>query len=172
VTGSEGKGILGRLGALFGRGRPPEPDPGDGVRITVSENEPELIEAIEQARETLAYVFARLARHPERNQDHLLKVAFPTPDGPEYMWVVPIEVNGDRFKGFLMDQPVFLRGKRQWDKVSFRGEQIADWSIEEGGIFYGHFTTRALAKIDPTLDNEFMRALPESPLPPDYPAVP
>ena len=155
-----------KLIGSFGRPSQSDQQPDFGM-VTIPNSEPALVAAIEQARNTLPYCLERLASHPERNTDYLFKVAFPTDRGPEYVWVIPVEIDGDRFKGFLAHDPMFIRGKRQWSKVSFSRDQIIDWGFREGEVSYGQFTTRAIAKIGPGLSAEFTDGLSETPLPSD-----
>lgn len=74
-----------------------------------------------------------------------LKVAFKTRTGAaEHIWVNQLVRNGDQISGALNDEPVGLPGQHAGSKVTFKADQISDWSYRKNGKLYGHFTTRIL----------------------------
>ncbi len=164
-------GVLSQLRGVFGLGpqtSPPAPGAQEGfVMVSVSEPDAALEQAIVAAQKTVLFFLQRLASHPQRLMNYSLKVGFPTDHGPEYLWLFPVELDGDRMKGVLMHDPVFLRGKRQGSKVSFRLSQIIDWAIQEDDVVYGHFTTRVLFKAHSEANDDLADSLSEDPLPPD-----
>lgn len=121
----------------------------DGLQY-FGETDPEMNDAISQARETLPLFFDNVldaagAAHP----DALVKVGMPTISGEatlEHIWIGPFQKGDDStFSGALANEPVELGALRLGDRVEFKMDQISDWSLwAPDGLMYGNYTTRVM----------------------------
>lgn len=76
----------------------------------------------------------------------LVKVAFPTEEGIENIWVGKVLQAGDSFAGQLANAPRFLPDADIGSDVTFEIGQIIDWAVPAGdGQYWGHYTTRVIA---------------------------
>ena len=118
---------------------------GDPV-IDFAPDDPEMGEAIEEARATLDQFLANGFDGSGRGVESAsFKVAFPVEAGEvtrEHIWVGDIARDGVGFTGRLANEPNFMPGLSLGSPVSFDRSMISDWGIFGGGKLHGHYTTR------------------------------
>jgi len=121
-------------------------------------DDPEIVEASQQARNTFRHFWHQVAIDFNRIVPALelasLKVAFSDdffdPDSPvEHMWVDRLNFDGVLIDGVLLNSPNWLRSVKQEDKVSFSLSQVDDWLCMFGGNVYGGHTIQVIrSKMD------------------------
>jgi uncharacterized protein YegJ (DUF2314 family) len=115
----------------------------------VRTGDPAMAAAIEQARAGLDGFFA-IADNPGANRRNFsVKVAVPTRDGHEYLWIRPFERNGDQFVGRVNNTPRNIANLKSGDRIAFQRKDIADWLYLEGDSMKGNYTACALLRNEP-----------------------
>lgn len=100
-----------------------------------------------------------------------IKVAFPTSNGAEIIWVSPFKWDGDiRFAGLLSNQPNFMDGLNAGDVVQFETSMVRDWSmVAPDGTMWGNYTTRVmLPELDAATAAILTARLSADPVPSDW----
>lgn len=108
-------------------------------------DDPEMNEAINEAKRTLAE-FTRAYLDPGENQHgFLLKVFFEDDDQDhaEHIWVADIEDTDTGFRGVIADEPVMLSLNFK-QPVEFEPARITDWMFIDHGKLVGGYTTRLI----------------------------
>jgi len=119
--------------------------PATGETIFVAKDDPQIVAAIAQARETLP-IFWRLCEAPPAGYSAFaLNVALPaTQGGAESIWVVDVMREADGACCGRLNRPRDLGSLQGGSPVAFNDDQITDWQYEKGGKLYGHFASRAM----------------------------
>lgn len=137
--------------ALLVACQPPAADPGpvqeagEGGTVLVTEDDPEMTTAIEQARATLDEAIAAVPNRDEGHLDVLVKAGFATPDdGTEHMWLVVEGYDDGVFHTWVGNVPVYTEVIAYDDEVDVAAEEISDWMIVEDGVMRGGYTTRLI----------------------------
>ncbi len=111
------------------------------VALTIGEDDPELQEAIEQARASAEDARIRWERTPLEMRHHwAIKWAAETEDNRvEFVWIIPDHWSPYRIEGTLASAPVtqLACGKTQNERVGFPSEELADWIYLIDGITTG-----------------------------------
>lgn len=118
----------------------------DSTVIYAEESDAELNAAMKAARESLPVFWSHFEKQGPDVGPFLLKVALPTKDESlEHIWMLVTE-RGEKITGTLVNKPVNIAGVSQGSKVTVTPQQVSDWTYIRGGIAYGQFTNRVLAK--------------------------
>jgi uncharacterized protein YegJ (DUF2314 family) len=126
---------------------------------------PAMLEAMRQARETLPVFWEWLDANQETAANRALKVGFDTRRGAtEYMWLTDVRRTEFFVSGLVSDRPWDVPDLKEGDIYPINIDKIADWTFQQDGLFYGHFTTRILAAFDPSMALGAM-SISDSPLP-------
>ena len=143
---------------------PPE-GKGDKV-VNFADSDAKMSAAIAQARKTLPVFWKHLQAHPEMADSNSLKVALPADGGGhEHIWVSHIQAKGDQITGRLANEPNGLPGMSLGSPVTFKQDQISDWTYKKDGKLYGHYTTRIVIEhIDPAEAAQVRAVLSENPV--------
>ena len=118
--------------------------------ITTQDGNQEMDAAYARTAETLDKFVTSYRESGASPDRYTVKVAFPVTDqagneGDEVIWVSAFEdLGGTNFAGILANEPEWMEGYRLGDRVEFTGDMVRDWALEDGGRYYGHFTTRVL----------------------------
>lgn len=139
--------------------------------VDFAPDDPEMNQAIQQARDTLDTFLGRVLDengkgHPAGN----VKVAFPVNLNDltnEHIWVSDISWNGEQFAGLLANEPVAMPGFSYGSEVSFSYDMISDWSVNAGGPLFGHFTTRIVISRLPKTEQAQYKGMFAEPATPD-----
>jgi len=75
-----------------------------------------------------------------------VKVAFPTGNGNEHIWVDVISHTGDDITGTIDNNPEFRPDLKDGMTVTVKEANVSDWGYLRDGRLYGNFTTRVLVK--------------------------
>ena len=110
---------------------------------------PHMARALRKARETLPD-FLALARAPQPDMSVFsVKVAVPTPQGNEYFWVGPFQLEGTRYSGRIGNTPRWATWLKDGSTITFAESEIVDWMYLDRGAMKGNFTFCALMKNEP-----------------------
>ena len=126
----------------------------------------QMADAMRQARETLPVFWEWLDSHQESDDPRAIKVGFSTRHKSiEYIWLVDIRrVPELVVTGIVSNQPEDVPELKEGEIVPINPETVADWTFRQDGLFYGHFTTRVLARSNPSMAAG-MKTLSPTPLP-------
>ena len=135
---------------------------GDLVSATPSA---QMADAMREARETLPVFWAWLDAHQDSDEQRACKVGFPTRHkSVEYIWLVDIRRSADIVTGIVSNQPEDVPQLKEGEIVPIDPKTVADWTFRKDGLHYGHFTTRVLARSNPSMAAG-MKTVSPTPLP-------
>jgi uncharacterized protein YegJ (DUF2314 family) len=106
--------------------------------------------AVHQARRTVG-VFILALRHPSAGEyDFEVKKPFQQGDVVEHLWLSKVTFSGNRFHGYVDNQPHQIKGLKMGDRVSVNPNEISDWAYVDKGRLIGGYTIRVLyAELSP-----------------------
>lgn len=123
----------------------------------VSDDNPKMQAAYEQARATFRYFWREMAWERRRIVPALdmavVKVPFRDPAGTKYetevpdaeqMWLSDIDFDGKEIHGTLINSPNWLKSIAEGDAASVPINGITDWMYAIGGRVFGGFTVNAM----------------------------
>ena len=152
-------GILAFAPAAFAQ----QPASGSDPIINYSDDDQAMNKAVADARARLGYFWEREKAKARNESDFALKVAIPTtsPGGPRYehIWVENISRSGDGFAASLANEPGWLRGLHNGDRVEFTENMISDWGFYRGDKMIGFYTVRVMLPDMPAKDAAEIRAM-------------
>jgi len=119
--------------------------------------DPDMVQAIRQARGTLDTFLAAAAERAPGTQGYKLKVALQEGELSEHFWVTPFAVTVDGFEGTLASDPVVLKSLKPGQRIHFTKDDVADWGYRKDGHQVGNYTMCAAFKTMPKADVEFYR---------------
>lgn len=124
--------------------------------------------AIQTARETLPVFWNWHETRPSDPDSCALKVEFSAQGGgSEHIWFIDILRTGDLVTGMVASEPECVPGLTLWQPTVIDVDRITDWTFQQDGLYYGHFTTRVLAAAHPEVVAREPTTLSETPLPVD-----
>lgn len=103
--------------------------------------------AISEARANLDYFWSASESDNPAYSNFSIKVAIEAESQieVEHIWVVDLRRKGNLIRGLLANEPYDLPDNLGLgDEVVFTEEDVSDWSFNEGGRAWGHFTSRVL----------------------------
>ncbi len=107
----------------------------------------EIATAVREAQRTFGdYREALLGASPAV-EDCGVKVFFPNPQDlatGEHMWVNEVSFGAGGMVGTLCNDPGWLRGLANGDRVPFTLDRVSDWFFVVGGVLHGGFTLKVL----------------------------
>lgn len=116
-------------------------------------DDPEFLQASQQARETFRYLWNQIALDFNRIIPALelacIKVPFSddfsNPDAAvEHMWVDRVDFDGTEICGILANSPNWLKSLAAGDEVRFPLEQLSDWLCVLQGKVHGAYTIQLM----------------------------
>jgi len=119
--------------------------------------DPDMEQAIRQARGTLDTFLAAAAVRAPGTQDFKLKVALQEGDQTEHFWVTPFNATANGFEGTLAGDPAVLKSLKSGQRVHFTKDDVADWGYRKDGHQIGSYTMCAAFKTMSKADVEFYR---------------
>lgn len=133
--------------------------------VPIATQDSEMNAAIAAARATLPQFEALLADGQLADSFPKVKVGLDSDDGSvEHIWVAEPQFSGDTIHGVLDNEPALLSGRHRGDAVSFRRDQVSDWSYVRDDRLFGNYTTRVmLPQLEPAQREELTAFLSETP---------
>ena len=100
--------------------------------------------AVHKARHTVG-VFIHALQNPAAGQtDFEVKKPFRQGDTVEHMWLSGVTFSGNRFHGYVDNQPRKIKGLKMGDRVSVDPNEISDWAFIDKGRLTGGYTIQVL----------------------------
>ena len=113
---------------------------------TVSEDDPEMIAAIEKARETLPQFWQVFARPEHGETDFALKVRISDANGVEHFWLIALERKDGKAFGTINNDPEIVANVNIGDRREIPEQDISDWLYIRDGRMHGNHTLKPLFK--------------------------
>lgn len=134
-----------------------------------SPDDPGMNAAMAGARDTLDAFIANTMVDGQSGAQTMIKVAIPTDDGNEIIWIAPFaQLSATGWVGVLANQPQMIAGANAGDTVEFAGEQIADWALfGDDGLLYGGYTLREMVASG-AVTEDAMPPMSGDPVPQDW----
>jgi uncharacterized protein YegJ (DUF2314 family) len=120
----------------------------------IPEGDPEMAAAMRQARASLSEFFALVQSPKPSMKSFSVKVGLPYDGGREFFWIAPFQRNGDKYVGRLNNTPRSVRNVKAGDTITFREDEIVDWTYTDDGNIKGNFTACVLLKREPRQEAE------------------
>ena len=113
--------------------------------ISISfEGDPELRDAMTQARATLGAFIERLPELRAGGAGTSIKFPLTENDVIEHVWMSDVQFDGEHFTGYLASEPLRLAGWSFGDRVTVPADEILDWAAIEDRTLYGGFSIYVL----------------------------
>ncbi len=112
--------------------------------ITITEEDSQLDEAIQKARDSLPSFIKVLQEPKVKGRNFMIKACFVEKSFSEHIWISDITLKDDIFHGMITNEPKFIRRLRLRQPVKINRDKVTDWVIEEKGKSQGAFTTAVL----------------------------
>lgn len=116
----------------------------DNKVITVSGDDIEMNEAMENARKSLPHFFERLVNPREGDDLFALKVKISDVNGDEYFWLNQLEILDSTYTGIIDNTPNIVACVKEGERYEFSHEDIKDWTYYENGKMKGNATLYVL----------------------------
>ena len=117
---------------------------GDPI-VMFDPSDPEMNEAIRQARLTLRVFFEKLVNGEAESPS--IKVAVPDgDDNAEHIWMSGLSLRDDkRLEATVANDPVYVTHLMKiGDRYAFTVDQISDWMYYRGEMIHGAYTLRVM----------------------------
>lgn len=135
--------------------------PANSGLTAIPDDDPKMLAAIKQARETLdQFIVAFQNPQPSRTK---LSIKMQVSDGTniEHMWIVPVSYSNAKFRGTLMNNPYNLKGIVYGQELECSKEQVSDWVYVENGKLIGGYTMNVIRdSLSPEERLEYDRSTP------------
>ena len=117
-----------------------------GDTIEISEDDPEIVYARQNARSTVGQ-FIYALQNPRAGQT-LFAVKAKFVDGPdvEYMWLTDLRYDNGQFTGVINNQPVVISNVRMGQTHSVSAYEIDDWMILDNDQIVGGYSVDIVAR--------------------------
>jgi uncharacterized protein YegJ (DUF2314 family) len=116
----------------------------------VSNDDPQMAKAVEDAQRTLGFFMAAL--RAKKNGDTVLEIkkAFVDGDKVEHLWIRRVTYDGKNFHGQVDNQPSEVGNVHAGQRVTVAPRAVDDWMFLKDGKLMGAYTTRVLyARLSP-----------------------
>jgi uncharacterized protein YegJ (DUF2314 family) len=118
--------------------------------MQVDQDDEEILQIAEDARNTLSGFFRHLNRPGAGEKQFCVKYPFPTgnDNGMEQLWLTGIYFKNGKYYGILEGSPTHLNGMKKGDTVIFEADSITDWMyIRHDKIIGGYSIKYLIEKI-------------------------
>ena len=117
--------------------------------FNIPQGDPEMAAAMRKARASLPEFFKLVASPKPSMKNFQVKVGVRHSTGHEYFWIRPFERRGYRLSGQLANTPRVIQHLKAGDTITFRENEIVDWTYFDDGKMRGHYTMCPLLKREP-----------------------
>ncbi len=118
--------------------------PGENGVYNVEEEDPEMLAAIAESRETFPTFLSAYHSKDSTIQDFAIKVPFKVGKGHEHLWLNKISIEQDKILGVVNNEPVMTQEVTLGDTVEIDRNTISDWNYIKGNKLYGGYSVRLL----------------------------
>lgn len=115
--------------------------------IEVEQNDKEMNQAMIQAKSTFQDFDRALKNKSSKYKNFMLKKAFNSNQGIEYVWLAEIKYNSfkDKFIGIIVSDPLYETEIKVGELVEIDKKEISDWMfVDENNLVYGGYTLKIL----------------------------
>ena len=117
----------------------------DGASIDISEDDPQLVYARQNARATVGQ-FIYALENPRAGQTlFAVKAKFIDGEAVEYMWLTDLGYDNGSFIGVLNNQPAVVTNVRMGQEHTVPAHEIDDWMIIDNGQIIGGYSVQLVA---------------------------
>jgi uncharacterized protein YegJ (DUF2314 family) len=117
----------------------------DGATIEISEDDPELIYARQNARSTIGQ-FIYALQSPRAGQTlFAVKAKFIDGDDVEYMWLTDLRYENGDFLGVVNNEPSVVSNVRMGQEYRVSAYEIDDWMILDNEQIVGGYSVNIVA---------------------------
>jgi uncharacterized protein YegJ (DUF2314 family) len=127
--------------------------------VMVAAGDPEMLDAIAQARSTRPAFWQVFERPEHRESNFALKVLVTDKTGEEYFWATDIARRGGKILGTIDNDPNIVGNVKFGDRIEISEGDIADWLYMRNGKMVGNHTVRPLFKRMPVSEVERIRKM-------------
>jgi uncharacterized protein YegJ (DUF2314 family) len=114
--------------------------------VLIKTEDAEMQAAIEHAQATLDDFLKLNANAPAGASQFRLKVKVKDSRITEHMWVTPFKQTSTGFVGILADEPEYVKGVTNGQRLTFARADVSDWGYVQDGKQKGSFTVCVLFK--------------------------
>jgi uncharacterized protein YegJ (DUF2314 family) len=125
----------------------------------VAADDPEMNEAIAQARASLPQFWEAFESRQGGASDFALKVRIEDSDAIEHFWVIDLERTNGKVTGVINNDPETVANVKLGDVISIRDEAISDWLYMRNGKMVGNHTLRPLLSQMPKDEADQLRSM-------------
>ena len=87
-----------------------------------------------------------------------IPIVYGSDGSAEFFWISPFEERDGQFSGRINNTPRSEKSVRLGQTISFKQDDIVDWTYHENGRIVGNFTACAILSHEPRADAEaFMK---------------
>jgi uncharacterized protein YegJ (DUF2314 family) len=128
--------------------------------VDYNPDDPEMIQAAEQARASLTHFFDITSTPGAQVNNVAVRVLLREGQQREFIWVMPFEAKDKGFEGTVNDIPRKLKKVVTGQKISFTRDDIVDWMYSDthSGHLKGHFTTCVLLRKAPAEERAMLKS--------------
>jgi uncharacterized protein YegJ (DUF2314 family) len=124
--------------------------PGRPGFARVSDNDPQMDRAVENAQKTLAFFMAAVRAKKNGDTAFEIKKGFVDGDKVEHLWIKVASFDGKNFHGKIDNQPIDVNNAHSGQRVTVAPPDVDDWMFLKDGKLIGAYTTRVLyARLSP-----------------------
>ena len=114
--------------------------------INVAPDDPEMLEAVQQARESVDDFIQALNENEDEQTGFAVKRKFTQGDQVEYMWLTDVRYKDGIFDGQLDNDPRDLTNVQAGERFQVNKEEIWDWIIFTEDGMVGGYSVKLLLK--------------------------
>lgn len=114
--------------------------------ITIKDDDPELLAAVEEARSRWPEFLAAFTARTPDNDRFSVKVPLSDNGNTEWIWISPTSISDTAVTGTLGNDPNELAHYAYGDEVTIPVDRISDWMIVEDDEIIGGFSLKVLQK--------------------------
>ena len=134
-----------------------QPSRDENEIVFVGTTDPDMINAIREARSSLDEFFKLASKPPAGATEFKLKVMVRDANGVEHFWVTPFKALPESFEGRLGNEPRLVKSVKLGQNIRFSRDDISDWGYVRNGRQVGSYTICELFKKMPREQAEYYR---------------
>jgi uncharacterized protein YegJ (DUF2314 family) len=131
--------------------------------VNVDENDPEMLAAIDKARESLPQFWQVFEDRGRGESNFALKVKITDKNGTEHFWATEIERKDGRTMATINNDPNIVASVKLGDRIEIPEADISDWLYIRNEKMVGNETLRPLLNRMPAEEAEKLEAMMADP---------